>query len=131
MSLKGFSSLVSNLESFSKDIEVKKPVQTINAILQVASAISVQYAPVEYSVLINSRRQRVDNVGGKIVGVFGYYTDYAAYLNFSPDWSPRPPERKAGPSWNPNATMGFIQKGFESSEARAQIQKVITEVNKI
>lgn len=131
MPIKGDRQLVSNLKKIAKDIEVHAPVRTINAILQVAENISMQYAPIEYSTLVNSIRRRVEVRGDEVVGVLGYYTSYASFLNFNQDWNPRPPEQKAGPGYNPNATYGFLQKGFTSPEAKAEISVVIREINKL
>lgn len=131
MAIKGGRNLVSNLKKIAHDIEVVKPVQTIQAILTVAANISHKYAPLEYGTLVNSRRQSIKKVGDRIVGTLGYYTDYAAHLNFDPNWSPRHPSMKKGPAWNPNATNHFLEAGFRSAEAQAEIRKIILEVNKL
>lgn len=131
MPIKGDRHLVSNLKSIAKDIEVHAPLRTINGILQVAQNISMRYAPVEYSTLVNSIRREVKVKGNEVVGVLGYYTSYAAHLNFNEDWKPRPPEKKAGPGYNPNATAHFVEAGFTSPEAKAEIQVVIRELNKL
>lgn len=131
MPVKGHRELKRNLNSFAEDVKIKMPEQTITAVLQIGAQISRKYAPIEYSTLVNSVRQTVKNVGGNVVGTLGYYTSYAHWLNFNPDWSPRPPERKQGPAWNPNATPHFLEAGFTSSEAKRAIKSIIKEVNEV
>jgi hypothetical protein len=147
MAMKGFDQIKRNLEQLTEDIAVKKPTQTIVAILQVASNISMKYAPIEYSTLVNSRKTRVFAEGDTIAGTLGYYVEYAASLN-NPrkgskldGWQPVPQSKKktrktgknAGKARasNPLAGQGFLNKGFESEEAKREIQIVITEINKV
>ncbi len=137
MAMKGFDQLKRNLEQLTEDIEVKKPTQTIVAILQIASNISMKYAPIEYSTLVNSRRTRVFADGNKIAGTLGYYVEYAGALNNPKKggkldgWKPRPANKKKGPGENLNARQGFLTDAFESEEAKREIQIVITEINKV
>ncbi len=147
MAMKGFDQLKRNLEQLTEDIEVKKPTQTIVAILQIASNISMKYAPIEYSTLVNSRRTRVFAEGDTIVGTLGYYVDYAAALNNPKKgskldgWKPVPQSKKktrkkgkkAGKARASNmiARQGFLTDAFESEEAKREIQIVITEINKV
>lgn len=131
MPVRGDKRLIGNLKKITEDIKIHAPLRTINGILQVAQNISMKYAPVEYSTLVNSIRRKVEVRGDEVVGVLGYYTSYAAYLNFNPNWSPRPPSMKSGPTWNPEATAHFVEKGFTSPEAQREIKVVIKELNKL
>lgn len=65
-------------------------------------------APVEYSILINSQYRRLDAYPTRYTVSIGYTADYAAALHNRKDWSPRPPDQKAGPAWNPNAQPGWL-----------------------
>lgn len=99
---------------------------TVNIILAGARARSDEKAPIEYSTLVNSAFTEVKVNGYQVQGTFGYMTDYAAFLNNTTGWRPRPINIKKGPAANMNATHHFLDyHGFESPEARAEIENDI------
>ena len=113
----------SKMSQVFKGISDKKAPAFIHAVLSDAGIISKEKAPIEFGTLVNSQRQDVDVLAGRVVGELSYSTDYAIFLNTSKKWKPRPPDKKAGNAWNPNATSGFLEWGFESEEARRLQQK--------
>ena len=74
-----------------------------------------EYTPVEYSLLINSQYRRVDAYPNRYTVSVGYTQDYAAALHNRKDWSPRPPDAKQGPAWNPDAKPGFLTLGADET----------------
>ena len=125
MPVTGVSKLKSNMKQTFRDIEEKKAVQFVNAVLSIGAAESREFAPVEYSTLVNSQLMEVDKSSFGVKGSLSYNTSYAAYLENNTKWKPRPIEKKKGPAWNPKATPHFLQKGFESSQSRAAIKRAI------
>ena len=104
----------------------QKARTTMHIVLAGARARSDEKAPLEYGTLVNSAFTDVKVSGYKVQGVFGYMTNYAAFLNNTTNWKPRPIEMKKGPATNMNATPHFLDyHGFESPEARAEIEKDI------
>lgn len=114
-----------NSKSLLAKIEQKAKL-TMNIVLAGARARSDEKAPVEYSTLVNSAFTEVKASGYQVHGTFGYMTDYAAFLNNTTNWKPRPINMKKGPATNMNATPHFLDyHGFESPEAKAEIENDI------
>lgn len=130
MSVKGATAVRSYLKKISADIEGPKTVQALNYVLQTGMASAVYYAPIEYGTLVNSRRQEVTQTSSGWRGVAGFYVAYASYLEFNPDWSPRPPDKKAGPSWNSRARPGFLKYGFENEQSKRLIDSGVEAIYK-
>ncbi len=115
--------LRSNMSQIFTDIDKKKSKQFVTAVLTIGWNESKEYAPVEYSTLVNSVRMEVDQTSSLVTGELSYNTKYAAYLENNENWKPKPVTEKAGPAWNPNATPHYLQKGFESSQSKTAIKK--------
>ena len=123
----------SNLNKFFTNVKDKKSVQFVNGVLSAAGNLSKEKAPIEFGTLQNSQRQEVSVKSNRVVGTLSYGTggvDYAAYLNFDKNWSPLMPALKKGNAWNPNATSGFLEYGFESPEA-IKTQNRLLEIFKV
>lgn len=104
----------------------QKAKTTMHIILSGARARSDEKAPLEYGNLVNSGYEKVDVIGYRVHGELGYIADYAAFLNNTTNWKPRPIEAKKGPATNMNAAPHFLDyHGFESPEARAEIENDI------
>lgn len=124
-----------NTKRFEQQI-IRKAKLFANAVLSNAGVISTYYAPLAYGTLRNSQYSKVTAGQYKITGELGYTVNYAAALNNRTDWKPKPPPKygnasrgiPSAPAWNPKATPGFLQKGFESQEARADINKLAEEI---
>lgn len=127
MPVKGVNKVKQNMKRVFKDIREKKAVQFVNAVVSIGASQSKQWAPIEYSVLINSQEQDVFKQGTAVVGQVSFNADYAAYLEFSENWEPRPVNMKEGPAANMNATPHFLRRGFEDPES----QRLIEEAKKV
>lgn len=104
----------------------QKARTTMHIVLAGARARSDERAPLEYGTLVNDGYEKVDVIGYKVHGEVGYISDYAAFLNNTTNWKPRPIEMKKGPATNMNATPHFLDyHGFESPEAKAEIENDI------
>jgi len=126
MAISGVKSVKSRMRSITSDIASNKAVQFVNAVGAQAGVLSKEKAPLEYGALHNSQRFDVTKGNGYVVGTLSYNTMYASILNDGVyKWNPRPPDKKAGPAWNPNATTHFLEYGFESNEAKAMINKFL------
>ena len=114
-----------NSKALLSNIE-KKARATVHVVLAGARARSDEKAPLEYGTLVNSAFTEVKVNGHRVQGTFGYMTEYAAFLNNTTNWKPRPINMKKGPATNMNATPHFLDyHGFESPEARAEIENDI------
>lgn len=99
---------------------------TMHLILDGARARSDEKAPLEYGNLVNSGYKKVGTNSMSVTGEIGYIADYAAFLNNTTNWKPRPINMKAGHATNMNATPHFLDyHGFESPEAKAEIENDI------
>lgn len=123
MAVTGASEVRRRLQNISSEIENKRTVQALNAVGQIGMASAVRYAPIEYSTLVNSRKSKVTKDGGGWAFIGGFYVNYAAYLEFNPNWSPRPVDQKKGPAWNPRARPGFLNYGFTNQQSQKAMKK--------
>lgn len=92
------------------------PFQVERSLFAVGVAVSnksLEYAPVEYSLLQNSNYHIVEATEKGYHVKVGYTSNYAAPLHDRTDWSPRPPDQKAGPAWNPRAKPRFLYSAAE------------------
>lgn len=126
MPVTGANKIKSRMKSFVGDVTNKKSLQFINAVGAQAGILSKEKAPLEFGTLHNSQRFDVVKGAGYIKGTLSYNTMYASILNDGIfKWKPRPPDKKAGSAWNPNATMRFLEYPFESSNGKAMINKYL------
>lgn len=102
--------------------------QFIYGVTSIGATMSMEYAPLEYGDLRASQRMETGHNGNTVFGKVSFGTGlsepYAAILNATDNWRPRPPEMKVGPAWNPNARPHFLNLGFEGTEATAQINQL-------
>lgn len=123
-----------NFDDFEKKVK-RKALQFINAATSVGAASAKFYAPVAYSVLVNSQKVDVSESLKGIRGTVGFYVDYAKYLegdeNHTPNWKPkRPPKygskngRSPAMAWNAQARPGFLKYGFENNSTQSQIDEL-------
>lgn len=106
--------------------DIKKKVEQFRTgVVSIGATLSMSYAPLEFGDLRASQRVDTWQEGGVYYGSvsFGAGIDepYPEILENSENWKPRPPSMKAGHAWNPDATPHYLQRGFEGSEAVAQI----------
>ena len=130
MPVVGANKIKARMKSFVSDVSDKKAMQFVNAVGSSAGILSKEKAPREYSNLQNSQMFDVVKSAGRITGTLSYGDKfpvlYASILNDGKyKWKPRPPDKKAGPAWNPNATPHFLEYGFESPEGKAMIKKYL------
>lgn len=119
-----------NFKAVEREIE-KRAEKFAHAVVSIGASWSKFYAPVAYSVLINSQKVDVTKSGGNIVGTVGFYVDYAKYLENGKDWKPRRPPKYGSEkrgitranAWNKNARPGFLSYGFENSSAKSEIEE--------
>ena len=123
MPVTGANKVKSNLHQLFNNIATNKVMQFGNAVMANAASLSKEKAPIEFGTLVNSQRIDVTKQAGRVIFSLGYYTGYAAFLNNTYKWKPRPPAIKAGNAWNPDATPHFLEYGFESSEAKSNINR--------
>ena len=95
------------------------------AVLTIGITRAKELAPLEYGPLINSAYQRIEETQTGFYGEAGFITGYAYWLHERTDWNPRPPDKKAGPAWNPDATPKFLERGFTDSDQRVLMKKAI------
>lgn len=101
-----------------KDIE-----RALTAVGVVVGNKSLEYTPVEFSILVNSQYRIVKVKPNGYRVTVGYTQGYAAPLHERTDWSPRPPSQKLGPAWNPNAKPKFLTMAAE--ETRETQRRII------
>lgn len=92
-------------------------------VLSIGITGAKELAPLEYGTLMNSAYRRINPTPTGIQGVAGFVVNYAYWLHERTNWSPRPPSKKAGPAWNPDAEPKFLEKGFTSPE-QTQMMKI-------
>ena len=125
MPLKGANQVRGRLRQFIAATD-KRALQFINAVGAEAGMLSKTKAPLEYGTLHNSQRFDVRRSGSLLIGTLSYNTKYAGILNNGKyAWKPRPPDKKAGPAWNPEAMQGFLEYGFESPEAQQSFKRLL------
>lgn len=81
-----------------------------------------EYTPVEYGILQNSQYRVVEGTQSGYRVRVGYTAKYAAALHDT-FWSPRPPDQKAGPAWNPNASPKFLARA--GNEEKTTITRIM------
>lgn len=97
------------------------------------SAESRKIAPIAYGTLVNSQYMRIFKQSGNMYVEVGYLTDYAQYLEGTPQnpavWSPKPAPkygyagRAPANAWNPQAKPAFLRTAFESQDAQNKFEE--------
>lgn len=97
-------------DEIPKDID-----RALTALGVVVGNKSLEYTPVEFSMLVNSQYRVVEAKPNGYRVKVGYTQEYAAPLHERTNWSPRPPDQKLGPAWNPNAKPKFLTMAAEET----------------
>lgn len=112
---------VQTIERNVRQVMRQKIPQRINRALTGVGVVvgnkSLEYTPVEFSMLVNSQYRRLDAYPNRYTVSVGYTAEYAAALHNRTDWSPRAPENKQGPAWNPNASPKFLLRAADETRA--------------
>ena len=129
---KGGKELKQKYSVFVGKMKGPKTESAMALVLSIGMTGAKELAPLEYGTLMNSAFRRIDKVEKGIRGVAGFTGgvskkgfNYALYLHENRNWSPRPPDKKAGPAYNPNAKPKYLERGFTDSSQRALMQKAI------
>ena len=110
-------------EVFTQTIP-RKIERALTAAAVVVGNKALSYTPVEFSMLANSQYREVrDNGAGGYFARIGYTASYALPLHERTDWSPRPPEMKKGPAYNPRAKPGFLSAAGE--ETKVTVRRIM------
>jgi len=125
MPVTGADAVRKNMRRTFKYISEKKAVQFVTAVVSIGASQSKEFAPVEYSTLVNSQTMEVNQTKTGVTGKVSFNTNYAAILEFSETWNNRPVEDKQGPAWNPNGRPHYLRDGFEVAASRQAINKAI------
>ena len=135
MPVTGVAAVRAKMKRAFKDINEKKAPQFVQAVLSIGESHSMELAPREYSLLVNSiiKDMNITTTGVKGFISYGGGTgvrdgktvkiNYAAILEFKPDWKPRPINKKKGPATNMNAKPHYLRGGFEDPESQALIKE--------
>ena len=112
-------------------------------VLSIGMTGAKELAPLEYGTLMNSAFRRIEKSSGGFRGVAGFANgtsknkktgelfNYAFYLHEHTNWSPRAPDKKKGPAWNPNAKPKYLERGFTDPLQRKKMQMVLGSTYKI
>ena len=87
--------------------------RALTAVGVVVANKAQEYTPIEYGLLQNSQYRLIEATPTSYRVKVGYTANYAAPLHDRTDWSPRPPDQKAGPAWNPRAKPRFLYSAAE------------------
>ena len=127
----GSRRVINNLRRRVQQIQNQKTREALVRVTVFAAGESKLMAPREYGTLINSQYREVKRGPLGMTGTVGYRQTYAAALHNRTDWNPRPPDKKAGPSWNPDAVPGYLDKAFELPQNAARIRAIVEGVMRI
>lgn len=100
--------------------DIERALTTIGVVV---ANKALEYTPVEFSLLVNSQYQILSASPTSYSVRVGYTQDYAAPLHERTDWSPRQPDMKDGPAWNPNAKTKFLTSAAD--EERPTITRIM------
>ena len=110
---------------FTKTIP-KKIERGLTASLVVVGNKANEYVPLEFGLLVNSQFKEIrGNGAGGYTARIGYTANYAAALHERTNWSPRPPEMKDGPAYNPRAKPGFLREAGQ--ETYVTVRRIMLE----
>jgi hypothetical protein len=113
---KGGANVVRNYKRVVGKMTGPRTESAMAKVLSIGMTGAKELAPLEYGPLINSAFRRTEKTQYGLRGVAGFAVGYAIYLHQNPNWSPRPPDKKTGPAWNPNATPKFLERGFTDKD---------------
>lgn len=112
-----------------------KTKAAITKTMVIGMTYAKDHAPVEYGTLVNSAFRRILENGSGVCGFANgsskYGFNYAYKLHETKNWSPRRPDKKQGPAWNPNATSNYLADGFTRPDQIAKINRVLGSEYKI
>ena len=128
---KGGTQLKRKYSVFVGKMAGPKTESAMAKVLSIGMTGAKELAPLEYGTLMNSAFRRIEKTPAGIMGVAGFTVNYAIYLHQNPNWSPRPVNMKKGPSWNPNASPKFLERGFTDPGQKALMQKAIGSTYKL
>lgn len=97
--------------------------RSLTAVGVVVGNKSLEYTPLEFSLLQNSQDREVFRTATGWRLSISYTQNYAAALHNNDTWSPRPPSEKQGPSWNPRARSDWMN--VTDRETRATQKSII------
>jgi len=89
---------------------------------QVLGSTADKYVPVDTWDLVKSRDFKITQGGSKFTLTYGYYTEYAAWLHESFNWSNRPPGKRGKPishDWNPKGSPKWMDKAWREGGSYA------------
>lgn len=103
--------------------------RTVTEILIIGAGYASVSTPVATSLLINSQYRQVSSDGSGVHGRVGYTAAYAAAVENAKGTllgtnTPRSPAT-LGKVWDPGAKPHFLRDGFESAEARSDIEAAV------
>jgi hypothetical protein len=126
------SNVVKNYQVLVGRMTGPKTRGAVAAVMTTGMTYAKFHAPVEYNVMANSAYQRINETENSFHGECGFENgvtpdgfNYAFWLHETLRWKPRPPNKKAGPAWNPDATPKFLEHGFTSPEQQEMINIII------
>lgn len=96
----------------------------VHQALILGGAEAASMTPQDTSTLIDSKYNRVEAQGTKVVGIVGYTAEYAAALHAKDEarakGQPRPLRdgKPHGNFWDPRGETHFLAKGFKKREGR-------------
>lgn len=135
---KGGAQLKRKYSVFVGKMAGPKTESAMAKVLSIGMTGAKELTPREYGTLMDSAFRRIDKTPAGIMGVAGFSGgmtkkgfNYALYLHQNTNWSPRPVNMKKGPSWNPNASPKFLERGFTDPEQKALMQKAIGSTYKL
>ena len=129
---KGGKQLTQKYAVFVGGMTGPKTESAMAKVLSIGVTGAKELAPLEYGSLMNSAFRRIDRSETGVRGVAGFTGgvsktgfNYALYLHENKNWNPRPPDKKAGPAYNPNAKPKYLDRGFTDSGQKALMQRAI------
>jgi len=129
---KGGAQLKSKYATMIGEMTGPRTESAMAKVLSIGMTGAKERAPMEYGTLMNSAFRRIEKTGAGIRGLAGFSGgvsadgfNYALYLHHSNKWRPRPVGMKVGPSWNPNATFKYLERGFTDKDQRSMMNIAI------
>jgi hypothetical protein len=135
---KGAKQLKGKYATFVGKMTGPKTKSAMAKVLSVGVTGAKQNAPMEYGTFIESAFRRIEKGPNGIRGIAGFSGgmsktgfNFGLFLHETTNWSPRAPSQKKGPSWNPNATPKFLERGFTDKDQLVMMQRSIGDTYKI
>tara|TARA_R110002126_G_scaffold28515_3_gene94982 strand:- start:480 stop:908 length:429 start_codon:yes stop_codon:yes gene_type:complete len=129
-----FLRVTNTYDQFEREVN-RRAKMFVNSVMSVSVNYSKMYAPIAYSVLVNSQKTSITINGAKVDGTVGFYANYAVYLENGEGWEPkRPPKygtvgkngRVVGQAraWNPKAKPHFLRDSLSTPNAINTIENL-------